>query len=137
MSPIKHKSHSSLHHFDVKKEEKGPGRAGAYQKRLIPITEFRRLYERGDLPIKKDHQTPGKSILWTKDPAMLDYHLYLPIFFDGLREKTDPCRMMAVYGVFDLLEKGGNKILPTIPQLIIPIKSNEIIVLKVFSVFSS
>ena len=45
--------------------------------------------------------------------------------------------MMAVYGVFDLLEKGGNKILPTIPQLIIPIKSNEIIVLKVFSVFSS
>lgn len=27
-------------------------------------------------------------------------------------------------GVNDLLEKGGNKILPVIPQLIIPIKSN-------------
>ncbi len=26
-------------------------------------------------------------------------------------------------GVNDLLEKGGNKILPVIPQLIIPIKS--------------
>ena len=117
-----HRYNKSSHEFEAKKE-KGPGKAGAYEKRIVPITEFRRLYERGDLPIKIDHQTPGKSILWKKDPALLDYHLYLPIFFDGLREKTDPCRMMAIYGVFDLLEKGGAKILPTIPQLIIPMKS--------------
>ena len=30
---------------------------------------------------------------------------------------------MAVQGVFDMLEKGGAKVLPVIPQLIIPIKS--------------
>lgn len=29
---------------------------------------------------------------------------------------------MAVQGVFDMLEKGGAKVLPVIPQLIIPIK---------------
>lgn len=80
------------------------------------------MYERNDLPIKIDYQN-GKSIVWKIDPMNLDYHLYLPIFFDGLREKTDPCRMMAVCGLYDLLEKGGKKILPTIPQLIIPIKS--------------
>jgi hypothetical protein len=28
-----------------------------------------------------------------------------------------------VQGVFDMLEKGGAKVLPVIPQLIIPIKS--------------
>ena len=52
----------------------------------------------------------------------LDYHHYLPIFFDGLREKKDPYRFLAVQGVFDLLEHGGAKILPVIPQLILPIK---------------
>jgi len=52
----------------------------------------------------------------------LDYHHYLPIFFDGLRELDEPYRFLATQGCFDLLEKGGSKILPTIPQLIIPIK---------------
>jgi hypothetical protein len=53
----------------------------------------------------------------------LDYHHYLPIFFEGIREKQDPYRFLAVQGVFDMLEKGGAKVLPVIPQLIIPIKS--------------
>jgi hypothetical protein len=49
----------------------------------------------------------------------------LPIFFDGVREKIDPYRSFAILGMNDLLEKGGSKILPVIPQLIIPIKSNN------------
>jgi len=53
----------------------------------------------------------------------LDYHHYLPIFFDGLREKEEPYRFLAVQGVYDLLAKGGSKILPVVPQLIIPIKT--------------
>ena len=51
-----------------------------------------------------------------------------------LREKEEPYRFFAVEGVYDLLEKvrsesflaidvqGGSKILPVVPQLIIPIK---------------
>ena len=89
------------------------------------------MYERSDLPMKIDYKSSGKSIIWTSDPSLLDYHLYLPIYFDGLREKTDPCRMMVVYGLCDLLEKGGNKVLPTIPQLIIPIKSKINICFKI------
>jgi hypothetical protein len=53
----------------------------------------------------------------------LDYHHYLPIFFEGIREKIDPYRFLAVQGVFDMLDKGGAKVLPVIPQLIIPIKT--------------
>jgi hypothetical protein len=57
------------------------------------------------------------------DVAQLDYHHYLPIFFEGIREKTDPYRFLSIQGTFDMLEKGGAKVLPVIPQLIIPIKS--------------
>lgn len=40
------------------------------------------------------------------DIEKLDYHHYLPIFFDGLREKEEPYRFLAVQGVFDMLENG-------------------------------
>jgi hypothetical protein len=53
----------------------------------------------------------------------LDFHHYLPLFFDGLREQEEPYRFIAKEGVFDMLEHGGAKILPVIPQLIIPIKN--------------
>jgi len=46
----------------------------------------------------------------------------LPIFFDGLREKIDPYRFLAILGTYEMLEIGGSKILPVIPQLIIPLK---------------
>ena len=55
----------------------------------------------------------------------LDYHHYLPLFFDGLCETEHPYEFFARQGVHDMLEHGGNKILPVIPQLIIPIKSTR------------
>lgn len=71
-----------------------------------------------------DHQGSVNKIIWKISPEQLDYHHYLPIFFDGLREKMDPYRFLAILGTYDLLEKGGQKILPVIPQLIIPVKTN-------------
>ena len=62
----------------------------------------------------------------------LDYHHYLPIFFDGLRETEEPYCFIALNGTMDLLHEGCShndqgvpidKILPVVPQLIIPIKS--------------
>ncbi|NWI49658.1 PACRG protein, partial [Calyptomena viridis] len=53
----------------------------------------------------------------------LDYHYFLPLFFDGLCETKFPYEFFARQGVYDLLEHGGNKILPVVPQLIIPIKN--------------
>ena len=86
----------------------------------------------------------------------LDYHYYLPLFFDGLRETQHPYVFFAVQvqtcdlvflekqefvsfkyflqlsssfqGIEDLLARGGSKkILPVIPQLIIPIKCEHFV----------
>lgn len=99
-----------------------PPKAGAKERRQIPTTEFRRFYNRGDLPIAVAHKSK-LAVDWKVEIEKLDYHHYLPIFFDGIREKEDPYRFLAIQGCYDLLEKGGAKILPTIPQLIIPIKT--------------
>lgn len=96
---------------------------GAFSKRPVPVSEFRRYYDRGDLPIKVDHQGSVNKIIWKISPEQLDYHHYLPIFFDGLRERIDPYRFLSILGTYDLLDKGGSKILPVIPQLIIPVKT--------------
>jgi hypothetical protein len=100
-------------------------KAGARRKRQIAKSEFRRFYDRGDLPIIVEHSGSGCKLRWTKDVDLtqLDYHHYLPIFFEGLREKQDPYRFLAVQGIFDLLEHGQARVLPVIPQLIIPIKT--------------
>jgi hypothetical protein len=97
-------------------------KAGAVRRRPVPPSEFRRFYDRGDLPIQIEHG-PSNKIQWKIDVSKLDYHHYLPIFMEGIREKQDPYRFLAVQGVFDLLAQGQAKVLPVIPQLIIPIKS--------------
>ena len=61
-------------------------RAGAFNERNIPASEFRRFYDRGDLPIAIEHG-PQNRIYWKVEIQQLDYHHYLPIFFEGIREK--------------------------------------------------
>ena len=75
------------------------------------------------MPIIIEHAGSGNRIAWKVDISELDLHHYLPVFFEGLREKADPYRFLAVQGVFDILEKGAGKVLSVIPQLIIPIKT--------------
>ena len=55
--------------------------------------------------------------------SKLDFHHYLPVFFDGLRELEMPYAFLAEQGIYDMLQAGWNKVLPVIPQLIIPIKT--------------
>ncbi|KAI8927748.1 parkin co-regulated protein-domain-containing protein [Entophlyctis helioformis] len=85
-------------------------------------TSFRKLYDRGDFPISVNHDAKGNKINWKVDIEKLDYHHYLPLFFSGLCETEEPFAFLARQGIHDLLDKGGNKILPVVPQLIIPIK---------------
>jgi hypothetical protein len=88
-----------------------------------PNTEFRRFYERGDLPVQVDHGGVHNRIAWKVGIEKLDFHHYLPIFFDGLRELEEPYCFLATQGVYDMMETGFSKVLPVIPQLIIPIKT--------------
>ncbi len=106
------------------REKPRPPVCGAFKQRPNPPnTEFRRFYERGDLPIQVEHRGVHNRVGWKVDIEKLDYSHYLPIFFDGAREKEEPYRFLAIQGIDDMLEYGGSKILPVIPQLIIPIKT--------------
>ncbi|NXG61233.1 PACRG protein, partial [Hemiprocne comata] len=102
---------------------RGPPLAGAFKERPAQPTAFRKFYERGDFPIALEHDTKGNKIAWKVEIEKLDYHRYLPLFFDGLCEMAFPYEFFARQGIHDMLEHGGNKILPVIPQLIIPIKN--------------
>lgn len=88
-----------------------------------PNTELRRYYERGDLPIQIDHGGVLNRLAWKVEIQKLDFHHYLPIFFDGLREEEQPYAFVAEQGVMDMLESAPHKVLPVVPQLIIPIKT--------------
>lgn len=85
-------------------------------------TELRRFYSRGDLPIQIDHGGVSNRLAWKVEIKKLDFHHYLPIFFDGLREVDMPFAIVAEQGVLDMLEAAPHKVLPVIPQLIIPLK---------------
>ena len=86
------------------------------------LTQFRRFYDRGDLPISRNYGEEHGPIHWKVSPSLLDYHHYLPVFFDGLRETEEPYWFFAFYGTLDLIQQGPSKILPVVPQLVIPLK---------------
>lgn len=116
----------AINAFGGKGERTGigaPPSAGAFRERPTAPTNFRKFYERGDFPIALEHDTKGNKIAWKVEIEKLDYHHYLPLFFDGLCESEFPYEFFARQGIHDMLEHGGSKILPVIPQLIIPIKN--------------
>jgi len=114
---------SSLAQAVTKQQEKPPI-AGAFDKRAAKeATEFRLFYDRGDLPLQVAFDGASRKVQWKVNFDKLDYHHYLPIFFDGIREQQEPYKFLARQGTYDLLAKGGQKILSVIPQLIIPIKT--------------
>lgn len=107
-----------------------------------PNTELRRFYERGDLPIQIDHGGVANRLAWKVEIQKLDFHHYLPIFFDGLREVEMPYSFVAEQGVLDMLEAGAHKVLPVIPQLIIPIKTalntrEKAVIIKVLKILQT
>lgn len=107
-----------------------------------PNTEFRRFYERGDLPVQIDHGGVHNRIAWKVAIEKLDFHHYLPIFFDGLREIEEPYAFLSEQGVYDMMQVGSHKVLPVIPQLVIPIKTalntrNRCVIVKVLRVLQA
>lgn len=107
-----------------------------------PSTELRRFYERGDLPIQLDHGGVVNRLAWKVEISKLDFHHYLPIFFDGLREVEQPYAFIGEQGVLDMLEAAPHKVLPVIPQLIIPIKTalntrDKVVMVKILKILQA
>ena len=63
-----------------------------------------------------------RKVQWKIDVKLLDLQHYLPVFFEGLREDDEPMKFLADAGVDDLISNGKDKLLPVLPQLILPIK---------------
>ena len=47
------------------------------------------------MPITVNFNGADKKIGWKLEPEHIDYHLYLPIFFEGLREIKEPYKFLA------------------------------------------
>lgn len=87
-----------------------------------PNTYFRKLFERGDLPIRVKHTSAGIRVEWLKPIDTLDLHELLPVFMSGMREVEEPYMSMSQYGTHDLLATGGDRVLPVVPQLVEPMR---------------
>lgn len=96
-------------------------KAGTFTADPNPATDFRRYFERGDIPVSIRHGAQ-LNIEWKVEPEKLDYMHYLPMLIDGLQEKTHPFDVAAEKCVYDMLSRGKGQILPVIPRLIIPLK---------------
>lgn len=112
--------------FTIESLQKGncvipPPRVNVFKERPPRHHRFRQNYMRGNLPIALDPK--GKKVSWKADVSKLDFHYYLPMFFEGLTETQNPYKLFAKQGIYDMLMQGGaQKVFPCIPQLIIPIK---------------
>ena len=73
-----------------------PPACEAYKPRAPARSTFRQSYDRGDFPISLKHDGRGNRITWKVPLESLDYHYYLPLFFDGLRETQHPYVFFAV-----------------------------------------
>ncbi|XP_034935790.1 parkin coregulated gene protein homolog [Chelonus insularis] len=98
-----------------------PPKCSLYKPKPPKPSKFRKFYERGLFPIALVND--GTSVTWKVNIEDLDFHHYLPMFFDGLTETEPPYKFLVEQGISDMLEHGGPKILPVVPQLIIPIKN--------------
>lgn len=103
-------------------EVEPPRKTGIYQANPAMRSNFSYFYERGDFPIAVEHEAQYNKIAWKVEIDKLDFHHYLPLFFDGLCETRHPYKFLARQGVHDMLTHGGHKVLPVVPQLILPIK---------------
>jgi Parkin co-regulated protein len=123
-------------------------RFDVFEEHNVNSSLFRTLLLRGDIPCQRsycreDQNKGGTYLMWKISPQDLDYCHYLPIFFDGYAVQTKkfshsnkfqflfirlcepkfPYNVIACYAIHDMLNAGGDKVLPVIPQLIIPIKN--------------
>lgn len=91
--------------------------------RPIIATEFRKYYERGDIPVKIIHCGSLNKIDWLEKPDEIDIKRYLPWFVEGLREKLEPFRFLAILGSFELVEKNSTeKIIEVAALIVMPLK---------------
>jgi hypothetical protein len=90
----------------------------------IRSSSFKTYYTAGQVPCMVDHRQPGKlGIRWSKPFEQLNISKYLPLFYDGVREKEDHLIYVAKTGSMDMLKyvktaQAGNSIVSALPALV-------------------
>lgn len=112
--------------FTIQAMQKGtcvlpPPKSFPFKEQVPKTVSFKINYNRGEFPINLEPNRTNVS--WKTDIRKLDYHHYLPLFFEGLSETEEPYKFICRQGISDLLANGSKRIFPCVPQLIIPIKN--------------
>eukprot|EP00276_Gloeochaete_wittrockiana_P010309 CAMPEP_0184649464 /NCGR_PEP_ID=MMETSP0308-20130426/6840_1 /TAXON_ID=38269 /ORGANISM="Gloeochaete witrockiana, Strain SAG 46.84" /LENGTH=185 /DNA_ID=CAMNT_0027082209 /DNA_START=702 /DNA_END=1256 /DNA_ORIENTATION=- len=87
---------------------------------------FRKIFDRGDIPVGILHGASYNKLKWKVPIETLDAkdaEEYALLFFEGLREKEDPYRFVAIQGIFDLLQYHPDKIQNVLPKIVQAIKT--------------
>ncbi|XP_061584222.1 parkin coregulated gene protein-like [Cololabis saira] len=100
----------------------GRPKARAFQEKAVK-PNFRESCVSGDIPIALTHVTKGNGVRWKVDFERIDYHHFLPLFFQGLAETTHPYEKLANQGIHGMLDHCGQEIINIVPQLIPHIKN--------------
>lgn len=74
-------------------------------------TDFKKYYDRGDIPITVLHCGSINKIKWNIAPDKVDITKLLPLFCTGLTEKYDPYRILAIMGTFELIEYNTTEVI--------------------------
>lgn len=69
----------------------------------LVTTEFRREYDRGELPLYISLTGTKRQLAWKVHYGELNFFKFLPLFFEGIREKRDPLKFLARNGTRELL----------------------------------
>ncbi|XP_046646141.1 parkin coregulated gene protein homolog [Daphnia pulicaria] len=99
-----------------------PKRVNVFAERPSPSLAFRRIYQRGDLPVCIVHESRLYRLGWKVELDTLDYEHYLPLFLDGLCETQHPHEFLARKGAEDLITRAPDRVTPLLPVIIPPLR---------------
>eukprot|EP00397_Hematodinium_sp_SG-2012_P004992 GEMP01005009.1.p1 GENE.GEMP01005009.1~~GEMP01005009.1.p1 ORF type:complete len:677 (+),score=158.74 GEMP01005009.1:302-2332(+) len=98
-------------------------KSGVFDVSKSPATLFKKIFERGDLPCQLKHAGATLQIDWKVGFDNMDLDHYLPLFIDGIRERSFPCCFFSLQGSFEII-RGANpsSLALTVRKLILPLK---------------
>ncbi|KAI8422183.1 hypothetical protein MSG28_006091 [Choristoneura fumiferana] len=70
-----------------------PKKSGLFDLKPLKPSMFRRSYSRGEFPVTIEFTNFGKRLSWKVPIEKLDFHHYLPMFFDGMGRSSVPVQL--------------------------------------------
>jgi hypothetical protein len=89
-----------------------------------PNTRLRLFYDQSHCPFQLKHGCVKNELSWKVPVCEVNYHRFLPVFVDGMRELEEPYAFAAVQACLDLCKSDTHKKLTqVVPFVVEPIKA--------------